>query len=150
MDAIVAVVFLTVFRDLIISVLSKSILPGTSVNVNSLYALAETAAVGVALIGGIIFGLIFGIVFAAASEHIPGRSGVVKGAVFGIIMWLLLGVLLGLADLRYGIIYYLLSISASLLTALVFGALLGHLFESGIKKEERNSHAAQPDSSNRR
>lgn len=80
-------------------------------------------AVG-AIIGGIIAGLIFGAIYAAAYNSLPGSS-VVKGIIIAILLWLIFSV-----ALNYGTIatYPILAVFG-LMSSLVWGALVGVLWD---------------------
>ncbi|MCL6089855.1 MAG: hypothetical protein M1393_02315 [Candidatus Thermoplasmatota archaeon] len=81
---------------------------------------------------GIIGGIIFGTIFAAIHDKIPGKSGKTKGVYYSLIIWLISNVsgLFG-AIYTYGLILY---IGSSFTANLVFGLILGTLFEGGIEK----------------
>jgi hypothetical protein len=134
LDSLFGIVYLTIFKNDIISVLKSSIPPGSSISATSLYNLTLSLAVVGGILGGIIIGLILGLIFSAVYGHLPGSSATSKGLVFGLIMWLLFNVLLGLANLRFGILYYGLGVIGGLLSSLIFGAILGKLYDRGMKK----------------
>lgn len=79
---------------------------------------------GSMIVGGIIGGIIFGAIYAAVYGSLPGTS-VVKGITLGIVYWLIFGV-----ALSYGYVAtYPLYTVLGLISSLVWGALVGILWD---------------------
>ena len=91
---------------------------------NSALLIGPVLAVVVGAGGGVVLGAIYGWIF----EKIPGRGPISKGLVFGVIYWSLFSLVGGLGNLQYGIGYYGAETATGLVTALLFGWLLGHFY----------------------
>ena len=130
-----ASVILFTLKNTIINAITSRLPAGSTISVDTIYNLAIVVVVVAAIFGGIILGLILGLIFGAVENHIPGKNGVVKGLVFGIIMWLILSVLGGLLNLSaYGTTFYLAEVGVGLVISLLFGYLMGMLFDRGMRK----------------
>lgn len=86
------------------------------------------------IVGGLIGGLIFGLIYAAVRGSLPGGSSVAKAMVLAIIFWLIFGL-----GLSFNYISTLAAASGAaaggyvlvgLASSLIYGALLGKLWES--------------------
>jgi hypothetical protein len=115
-------------KSTIIAAITKNMPANTSFTPEQLYGIALIAAPVVATIGGIIGGLIIGAVYGRLFERIPGGSSTIKGILVGIILWLLISVIGGAGNLQYGIGSYLSGIGVGLISALLFGFLLGYFY----------------------
>lgn len=125
----------TQILDTINTVLQSRNLP-TQVTAEEVFNIALYALPAVEIIAGIIVGLILGIVFAYVEKSLPGSSAKTKGIILGIILWVFLGILLNLSNLReYGATYFGLSAGGSLIGSIVYGFILGALYEKWQKSE---------------
>jgi hypothetical protein len=115
-------------KSIIISALTNNPPANSPFTPEQLYGIAVLAAPIVALIGGIIGGIIVGAIYGRLFERIPGHSSTVRGIVVGTALWLILSVLGGLGNLQYGIETYLSGIGVGLISALLFGFLLGYFY----------------------
>jgi hypothetical protein len=126
--AVLSYVTLTADKSQIVSVLSKNLPANTPFTPEELYGLTlllgPVVAAGEGLIGGLIVGAIYGKLF----ERIPGNTALVKGILVAFVLWFVLSVLAGLGNLEYGVGVYLRSVGVDLLSALLFGVLLGYFF----------------------
>ena len=135
LDAILASVILFALKNTIINAITTRLPAGSTISAIAVYNLAIVLVIFVAIFGGIILGLVLGLIFGAVENHIPGKTGVIKGLIFGIVMWLLLSVLGGLPNLStYGSTFYLAEIAVGLVISLLFGYLMGTLFDRGMRK----------------
>ena len=108
-----------------------------SINVAALYNQALNQAIIIRrIIGGLIIGIILVIIFAYAHNKIPGKNMVVKGEVFGLILWIIFGVLIGLIGISFGIVYYLILLLSNIIPLLVFGFILGVLYNKWEIKDK--------------
>lgn len=124
---------LLLFKDNVIAEISKGLPPGTVIKVETLYKVLVEGDVIIAALFGILAGIILGLVFAAVSDHIPGRRGFIKGVFFGLVLWVILHVIADyFGNLRYGLSFYVTDIGLGLITTLLYGTLLGMLFERRI------------------
>lgn len=114
-------------------------LTGTQITGQSLYDSEFYGGPIGALLESVILGLILGLIFAYIYHRLPGKGGRPKGIVFGVILWLILGVGIGSLSIgAYGISYYLVSyVVGGLAGALVFGFLLGTLFDKWEEGEKQ-------------
>ncbi len=106
----------------VIAAMAETLLPGFWATMGALGStgLAMTVFAIVGIIGGIFSGLIFGAIYAAAYGSLPGSS-IVKGMILSIVMWLVFSV-----ALNYGTIaQYPTYAAISLITSLLWGALVG-------------------------
>jgi hypothetical protein len=83
----------------------------------------------VAIIGGIIIGALYGRFF----EKVPGSTAIKKGILVGLVLWFLVSILAGLSNLRYGVAVYLGDAGVGIVTALLFGYLLGYFYGRFIR-----------------
>jgi hypothetical protein len=112
--------------DVYASDLSNSVIKITA---SQLYSAEVTLAPVGIVIEGIIGGLVLGGIFGLSVNKIPGKNDKVKGMVFGIILWIIFDVLIGLGSRsEYGNTYFVLSVIAGLLAVIIYGYLLGLLF----------------------
>ena len=115
-------------KSLIISSLTKNLPANSPFTPDQLYGIVVLITPAVAAIGGIIGGIIVGAIYGSVFERIPGGSSTVRGLLVGIVLWLLLSVLGGLGNLQYGVETYLAQIGVGLVSALLFGFLLGYFY----------------------
>jgi hypothetical protein len=115
-------------KSTIIAAITKNMPANTSFTPEQLYGIALIAAPVVATIGGIIGGLIIGAIYGRLFEKIPGGSSTIKGILVGIVLWVLISVIGGAGNLQYGIGSYLTGIGVGLVSALLFGFLLGYFY----------------------
>ena len=104
-------------------------LTGVHVTAASLYSAAVSIDVVLVIIGGLIAGVILGIIFAYVHGKLPGRNMIIKGEIFGLILWLIFDVLIGALNIStYGVLYYATGMGLGIISLLVFGYLLGTLY----------------------
>jgi hypothetical protein len=101
-----------------------------------LYGIVLIATPIVVLIGGLIGGTVVGALYGRLFERIPGGSSTVRGIVVGIALWLVLSVLGGIGNLQYGALTYLSGVVVGLVSALLFGFVLGYFYGRFIKPKE--------------
>jgi len=132
-EVAVVVTLLIAFKSRILEVITPELPPGTSVGAD--YNLIVATDAVIAVLFGITAGLLLGLVIGEISAHIPGKRYVEKGLVLGLVLWFVLHVFADyIANLRYGVNFYLVDISLGLATSLVFGAMLGIFFEREVKR----------------
>ncbi len=74
-------------------------------------------------------GLILGIIFAYVYNKIPDKNAIIKGEIFGAILWLIFSVVVGLYNaMIFGLTYYMVSVALGIIPLIVFGYLLGVLY----------------------
>jgi hypothetical protein len=126
--AVLSYVTLVIDKSQIISALTKSLPANSPFTAEQLYGIAlelgPITAAGEGLIGGLIVGAIYGRVF----ERIPGKTSVIKGVLVGVVLWSFIGVFGSVGNLQYGAGIYLRGVGVDLLSALLFGVLLGYFF----------------------
>jgi uncharacterized protein DUF6789 len=115
-------------KSIIIASLTKNLPANSPFTPEQLYGIVVLITPAVAAIGGIIGGVIIGAIYGRVFERIPGGSSTVRGILVGIVLWLLLSVLGGIGNLQYGAETYLAQIGVGLVSALLFGFLLGYLY----------------------
>lgn len=133
---------LTIYKADVMKFLAKeaatesSLNPSIHITAAELYSLEVDGVVAEAIIGGLIAGLILGIIFAYVHGKLPGKNMIIKGEMFGLILWVLFDVLLGSLDISsYGLLYYLTSIGLDIIALLIFGYLLGTLYNKWSENE---------------
>jgi hypothetical protein len=122
--------YFTVISDksVIISEISGSLPASSPFTPEQLYGIVVLLTPALAAIGGVIGGIIIGAVYGRFFERVPGANSIAKGVVVGIILWLLLSVLGGYTNLQYGMAVYLGDVGVGLVSALLFGFLLGYFY----------------------
>jgi hypothetical protein len=115
-------------KSIIISSLTKNLPANSPFTPEQLYGIVVLATPIVVLIGGIIGGIIVGAIYGRLFERIPGGNSTVRGLLVGIALWFVLSVLGGLGNLQYGVETYLSGIGVGLISALLFGFLLGYFY----------------------
>ncbi len=135
LNAIFDYVILNAFKSQIISSINTYIsrLPVTSTSklpsAESLYNASLVTGPAEAVIFGAILGLALGYVLGRSYGKIPGGTPLIKSLFLGILIWVILDVLLGLADLGLlGTSFYLYTLGLSVISLLVFGYVLGFLY----------------------
>ena len=123
-------------KSIIESAISKNLPSNSPFTVAQLYGIVLLAAPVVAVIGGIAGGITVGAAYGRLFERIPGGSSTVRGIVVGIVLWFILSVLGGLGNLQYGIITYLSGVGVGLVSAIIFGFLLGYFYGRFMKPKE--------------
>jgi hypothetical protein len=138
LDAIFALITLTIFKSDIMKALSKEITASNiPITAAKLYSFTLDSAVIGGIIGGLIIGIILGIIFAYVHNKIPSKNIVIKGEIFGVILWIIFSVLLGALDIGiYGTTYYLTAIAFDIIPLLVFGFVLGTLYNKWDVKDQ--------------
>jgi len=135
-EAAAAYLALASMKSTIISTISQRLPSNMTLTASQVYGIALLVAPVVTVVAGLIAGLILGAIYGWLYDRIPGGRAVLKGLIFGIIFWLIVSVLGGLANLEEGIGYYITSVGTGLLTALLFGGLLGYLYCRFSKPKE--------------
>lgn len=153
MDGVFALLLLVVFKSDVMKELAKlaatESAAGVKVSASALYSLELELEPVEGIIGGLIMGVILGIIFAYTHNKIPGKNMIVKGEIFGVILWIVFDVLIGALDIStYGLTYYLLSIALGVIALLVFGFMLGILYnkckeyDGPVPEEQFNNYGA--------
>jgi hypothetical protein len=126
--AIVLATLLTVYKSDVLSSISTT--PQVNMTTDQLYTITlefgSGAAVGTGIIGGIILGAIFAAVYRL---YMKGSSIATRGLVFGIVLFLIDLVINFNGGEGSGMDYFTILILGYLGASLVFGYLLGYLFE---------------------
>lgn len=141
-DGVFALLLLIVFKSDVMAFLAKeaateSSALGIKITAAQLYSSELEIAPIEGIIGGLIIGVILGIIFAYAHNKIPGKNMIVKGEIFGVILWVIFDVLLGALDIStYGLNYYSTSIALDVIALLVFGFMLGTLYNKWKANDE--------------
>jgi hypothetical protein len=126
--AVLSYINVTSDKSVIIAAITKNTPATSPFTPDQLYAIVVIATPVVAAVGGVIGGVIVGAAYGRLFEKIPGASPTVKGIVVAIILWLILSVIGGLGNLQYGVEEYLGQIGVGLISALLFGFLLGYFY----------------------
>ncbi len=92
-------------------------------------------------VGAMVVGVIYGGVYGGAYEHLPGLTSKKKGVFMSIVVFVL-GIALGLSGWEIGCspdYYHVIPVFTSLPISVVYGYLLGILYDSfsEVEKEER-------------
>jgi F0F1-type ATP synthase assembly protein I len=127
-EAIVAYFALLSMKSTVISTIGSKLPPNTTLTANQVFGIALLVAPVAAVIAGVVVGLILGAIYGWLFDRIPGGKPVIKGLIFGVVFWLLVSVVGGVGNLQEGTVYYLTSAGSGLLTALLFGVLLGYFY----------------------
>ncbi len=115
------VVFGIIFSILGIAYIYATLEPGYIIVTERAFVLV----IGYAIAGAIV-GSIFGMVYAAAYDRLPGAKSILKGLSLGIVWWIVVG--LGLAYLL-GTVIDIYQIVSSLISALIWGSLIGFFWD---------------------
>jgi hypothetical protein len=128
---IVAYVLVQEFISSIESIIQQSTAGSTltSSEVALAASLVGTFALAGAIIGGLIGGIILGLIFAAVQDkYMKKQSLPMRGLVFGIVLFLI-DLALSSGSFAYGTTYVAASLGVDLVTALLFGYLLGYFYQ---------------------
>jgi len=115
-------------KSRIITALTNSLPANSPFTPEQLYGIVVLVTPVILTIGGVIGGLIVGALYGKLFERIPGGSATVKGILVAIVLWLILSVAGGIGNLQYGASAYLSGIGVGLVSALLFGFLLGYFY----------------------
>lgn len=126
-SAVFGYMTLVLMKEEIISMIAATLPSDFPITTEQLYSIA-LIGVPASFVAGIIIGVILGLIYGWAYDRIPGRTAVAKGLVIGIVLWVIVSVLLGSGNLQLGITYYLTSLGVGLVSALIFGVLLGFFY----------------------
>ncbi|AGO60975.1 MULTISPECIES: DUF6789 family protein [Ferroplasma] len=140
LDGIFAYVVLVIFKTDVMKVMSTLAAKETSLGIKvtgaQLYSTDLTLAPVEGIVGGLIIGIILGIIFAYTHNKIPGKNMIIKGEIFGLILWIIFDVLIGAVDIStYGLTYYIASIAFDIIPLVVFGFILGTLYNKWEVKD---------------
>jgi hypothetical protein len=115
-------------KNTIITDISNKLPADSPFTAQELYSIVVFSAPLIAAVGGVVGGVIVGALYGRFFEKLPGGRPIVKGIVVAIFLWFVIGVLLGLGNLQYGVVTYLSGVGLDLLGALLFGYLLGYFY----------------------
>jgi hypothetical protein len=131
-------------KSTVISVLSQDLPSNSPFTPDQLFGIALLLTPVIVIIAGVIGGLILGAIYGKVIERIPGGSTIIKGIIFGAILWLLVSVLGGIGNIRYGLQYYLVQVGVGLAGALLFGVLLGYFYGRFMRPKETYTMPGEP------
>jgi vacuolar-type H+-ATPase subunit I/STV1 len=134
--AILSYVSVLSLKSTIMSSIQNSLPANSPITANQVYQIALVIAPVAAVIVGILGGLLLGAIYGWVVERIPGGSFVIKGLFFGLVLWFIFSVLVGAANLEYGLLDYLSGLATGIVPAVVFGAILGYLYSRFLPKPE--------------
>jgi len=113
-------------KDFVISAIEASLPPNSPITAEQAYKLAlMTGPIG-AFIFGLILAIVIGTIFGVLYEKNPGSRGTSKGIFIGVALWVI-SLVLNLQSLRMP--GFLFSLLMGLIISLVYGALLGTLYD---------------------
>lgn len=112
----------------VIATISNSLPANSPFTAEQLYGIVLLITPAITAVGGVIGGIIVGALYGKLFERIPGGTSMVRGIFVGLILWVILSVLGGLGNLRYGLLVYLGDAAIGVGGALLFGFLLGYLY----------------------
>lgn len=132
-SSVFVIIALLAYKNQIIDTINSTLQSqniAVTITAEQAFNIALYSIPAIEIIAGIIVGLILGIIFAYVEKSLPGSNARVKGIVFGVILWLLLGLLLNLGNLKeYGATYFALSAGGSLIASVIYGFIMGSLFQ---------------------
>ena len=112
----------------VLEIITKALPANSPITAAEAYPIFLAESTVIAIVLGVIFGVILGAIYGALFDRLPGKTGLVKAMVLGLIFWLLDGVLVGLAYLNYGGLFYGERVVGGLVIALFFGYLLARFY----------------------
>lgn len=127
--AVLTYISLAQLKSTVINSIASSLPTNSSITATQAYNIALYAGSVLAVIVGIILGVILGAIYGALFNRLPGKTDLAKALALGIIFWLFDGVLLGLDNLTYGVVYFTEHVIETLLVALVFSYLLATFYK---------------------
>ena len=138
-----AVGYLTLLstRAAIIEGIVRNLPANSSYTPDQLFNSALMTTPFIALLVGIAGGVVLGSFYGWFFEKIPGRGSVVRGLVFGLVFWFFFSVIGGLGNIEYGVGYYAFESAIGLVTALLFGWLLGYSYGRLVLRDDAGSLA---------
>ncbi len=117
-----------VFPDAWTAQLESRFPPGTFPE--EFLAFASNLLIVIPLILGIVVGPILGMIFSAIHDkYLKSRRIEYRGILFSLVLWLVYDVLDGISSLAFGLDYYLAGAGLGFLDNLVFGFLMGNLYQ---------------------
>ncbi len=126
--AVLLISLLTIFKSDVLN--SISTVPTVNMTPDQLYTITLEFGAGFAVLTGIIGGVVLGAVFAAVYQFYLKSSSIrIRGLVFGIVLWLIDLGINGTGGSASGVEYFTISIIGYLAASLLYGYLLGYLFE---------------------
>ena len=117
------------FKEEILSKIEEGLPPDVPIPKEQIYQMALISAPIGAFLFSLVLSVIIGVIFGLVYEKLPGSRGVTKGIVVGIALWIV-SLVLNIGNLYMpGLLF---SLVTGLIASLVYGGLLGILYDKFI------------------